>query len=357
MIGMRPRQVIFNSKNPTPELPLLEAAASELAAIDNLDLLPAAAFDSECQFAATNRSTPATTLPATPSDEDTYSSCGSDGLDFAQCLRKLPQSVSTLSCEAYWQEDGYVPMWCRLQCENGKFCITPCAGGTDEDPPDTIDSYERLWCWVQVTDTGTFIVPCTSKDAEQNFESFELPVPTASFELTALPEGWLPQLSSESCYVPEWVPGPYWPFNVLPTTLVLSNVPPELTQECLLEVLDREEFSGLYDFVVLQDGHALVNATRHEYGIAMASRLHGRCSWGIGKETCACRVSWCLSVQGLADLVRTYRDAPENQPNVPEQLRPQLFSGGWPVPFSPSSTDMLDAKVWMVESSISADAP
>mmetsp|Transcript_770 Transcript_770/g.3110 ORF Transcript_770/g.3110 Transcript_770/m.3110 type:complete len:165 (-) Transcript_770:858-1352(-) len=54
-----------------------------------------------------------------------------------------------------------------------------------------------------------------------------------------------------------------------------------------------------------------------------------RTFWGIDGCRRACEVSWA-SVQGLAEMVEICRDAPENDENTQEQIRPQLFSNGWP---------------------------
>jgi hypothetical protein len=396
--------VHLSSKNPTPELPLLEEAASELAAYDELDLLPAAALDVECAHAA--QATPPTTLPATPFEEDSCSSCGSDGPDFTPlfpnesplrvcekntfldlkgkkvgdcALRtrsmsdftglrnlkeggvtevpisslRLPEILQTQQTsqvsftsvpeELVLQDGECVPMWCRIQCANGAMCVTPVAGGDEHNPPGAIDhgSWGRLWCYVQVRETGTLVVPCTDKcmeDINKIDGSYPTLAPSQAVEDVAM------QLLHEETYNPPWEAGPYWPFNAAPTTLVLGNLPDELTQEDLLEILDRESLSGLYDFVYLPDNtnkherYALVNVTQHEFGLIVAARFHGKSSWGVCDGTRACNVTWSLSTQGIADLVLVYRDSAENQPDVPEDLRPQLFSGGWPVPFLPSKT-------------------
>lgn len=66
-------KVLFSSKTATPELPLLEEAADQLADLDDSQLLPAAAIDTECAF------TPGTTVPGSPDNDDDQSSVGTDG--------------------------------------------------------------------------------------------------------------------------------------------------------------------------------------------------------------------------------------------------------------------------------------
>merc|ERR1719199_886048 len=112
-----------------------------------------------------------------------------------------------------------------------------------------------------------------------------------------------------------WVYGAEWPFCVAPTTLMLSNLPTDLLQEDLIEVLDKEGFSGFYDFLYLaldpnthrNLGHAIVNLTRHEYGLALSALMHGRTSW-CGTITSECQVTWSIPLQGLSQLIEHYRN-------------------------------------------------
>eukprot|EP00930_Biecheleria_cincta_P090342 TRINITY_DN79700_c0_g1_i1.p1 TRINITY_DN79700_c0_g1~~TRINITY_DN79700_c0_g1_i1.p1 ORF type:complete len:422 (-),score=100.61 TRINITY_DN79700_c0_g1_i1:77-1342(-) len=69
----RRTKVLFSSKTATPELPLLEEAADQLAELDDEQLLPAAAIDTDCAF------TPVTTVPGSPDNDDDQSSVGTEG--------------------------------------------------------------------------------------------------------------------------------------------------------------------------------------------------------------------------------------------------------------------------------------
>lgn len=404
---MKPRQsqVLFSSKNQTPildkiatpELPLLEEAASELAGFDDFQLLPSAAID--CEHPWGWESTPATTIPASPetgdSGEDQESASedehelsaaaapfwpnepshcsqlhgkGSflDRLDLDRRKQQMAGSsgpllfatVDSQDCggvpvgDCCWQqvtdelepEDSYRPMWCILEQDAGATRVIPFIDGMMCEPPTDGRTYMKLWCWTQVQATGgMIIVPCTTKGATDDLEKADLAwlPPPLSLDDSAVIACAPPSPAPDS-YMPEWFSGPIWPFNAEPTTLKLTGLPDELTQEDLLEILDREEFNGYYDFVFLpekvrdhdNERYAIVNLIGHQYGRALAARLHGKISWGVCDCACPCVTTWALPYQGLPDLVRVYRHVPENALDVPAHLRPQIFSKGWPVPFS-----------------------
>jgi hypothetical protein len=124
----------------------------------------------------------------------------------------------------------------------------------------------------------------------------------------------------------------------LPTTLSLKNLPNELDAEDMLEVLDREEFSGLYDFVfVVGNGSAVVNLVGHEHGQRLAALLHGRTRWNGIETTQRCEVEWATHLQGRDALVSFYREHAANRADAPEDRRPLLFANGWPEAFPPAS--------------------
>lgn len=382
---MEPRrgQVAFSSKNPTPilnktptpELPLLEEAASELAGFDDFDLLPTAAMDCQHPWGV---STPATTLPASPEVVDSSEEQVSEN-DHEETHDAVPFWPDTQTWPQMWAEDqscynwagvgqghgfrdeatgvfclpstalpqtsaeSYIPMWCLVENTDGLMRVTPCLDAMACNPPDDDGTYMNLWCWTRVEATGeTVIVPCTDKNVSNASEQPDLAwlSPPSSVKAIDASEG-APEPPPQGAYVPEWVSGPVWPFNAQPTTLKLSGLPRELTQEDLLEILDREEFNGYYDFVYLPEDvrdtsderYATINLTAHKYGLALAARLHGKKSWGVGDGSCSCTVTWSMPYQGLADLARFYRDKFKDDLKDSSHLHPQIFSRGWPVPF------------------------
>lgn len=142
-------------------------------------------------------------------------------------------------------------------------------------------------------------------------------------------------LVGKNPYEPKWVYGSRWPFNRAPTTLVLGNLPPQLTQVEFVENLDRQGFSTYYDFVHVpvcfttgrNFGYGIVNATHHRHGQAMAARFHRFAGWRCGRQRCD--VKWALPLQGLEEHVEKYRNHPSMHPMVSEHYRPMCFVDGW----------------------------
>mmetsp|Transcript_122610 Transcript_122610/g.358078 ORF Transcript_122610/g.358078 Transcript_122610/m.358078 type:complete len:381 (-) Transcript_122610:434-1576(-) len=154
----------------------------------------------------------------------------------------------------------------------------------------------------------------------------------------------LPLLPPEAeAFKPKWIYGSSWPFNCAPTTLILDNLPEDLTQPELLAVLDASGFCGLYDFAFLpacfrtgrNQGQAIVNLKRHSYGLALAARAEGFADWGASADGSHCEVKWSLPLQGIAEHIEQYRNHPAMHESVPEAFRPALFVDGWQVPFPP----------------------
>lgn len=255
----------------------------------------------------------------------------------AQALFKKEAQAIEIGSGVSLPACGYVPMWCWVQPGEMGTLVVPISDGEADQPPfveglEAEGTFMKLWCWAQPQGAAgqTTVVPCTDKGQT---------APTNSAGATDAQKS--PRKTDNAAkgagYVPEWTSGPYWPFNASPTTLLIQNLSLELTQEDLLEVLDREEFSGLYDFVYLRPSEnntseailqeAIVNVTQHKYGLQMAARLHGRSFWGVSDDR-SCKVTWSF-VQGLDNLLQVYRDAPSSVKGG----SPQLFRKGWPVPF------------------------
>jgi len=140
---------------------------------------------------------------------------------------------------------------------------------------------------------------------------------------------------------PKWYYGSAWPYNTAPTTLLLSNLPHELTQLDLLSVMDGLGFSGFYDFVFLptdldtgrHQGPAIVNLTRHSYASTLATHMHEFRDWGVGDNSLRCSVKWSLPKQGLAEHVEEHRNDPAMHDSVADACRPMIFVNGWQAMF------------------------
>lgn len=204
------------------------------------------------------------------------------------------------------------------------------------DPPAV--QFVPVWCYLEANDSGGFVATPLSGYGEdrlafdRSLKEDDAAGPSEALLLAALGP------ISPDAFAPEWKGHR----DVVPTTIVLYDLPALLTQSVLLETLDRAGFCGLYDFVFLPTdvstgescGYAVVNLRQHAHGLALAARLHGFVAWGEDAEgSTPCKVAWSHPLQGLADSVYAYRSHPLNDESVDEELRPQLFSRGWRVPF------------------------
>jgi len=227
---------------------------------------------------------------------------------------------------------------CRIY-RDGKqgMSVVPCMG--DDIAPE--GEHEVFWCYVQQQQDGSVLItPCTDPTACGIFvDAAGVPLESATETLGA------PKRPAQGSHIPMWIYGSRAPFNVAPTTLILSNLPTDLTQEDFIEILDKEGYSGFYDFAYLPSdadhkhtkGYAIVNLTRHEYGLALSALMHDRTSW-CGAESGECQVTWSIPLQGISQIKAHFKDHEACQDSVPEELRPTFFSGGWPQPFPLAET-------------------
>lgn len=253
--------------------------------------------------------------------------------ELLQAKGVMKVDASSLGAQASYTTEGYlVQMLCRIfrDGETG-MRIVPCMG--DDVYADS--DHEVMWCCMQPQmDGAVMIVPCT----DAAICGVGVDANGASLYSTEDVVG-APARPAQGSYVPTWVYGTQWPFSAAPTTLILSNIPTDLNQEDLIEIFDKEGFSGFYDFLHLpmdlefssNAGYAIVNLTRHEYGLALAALINGRSSW-CGNTTAACQVTWSVKSQGLTQLIEHYQGHESCRDNVPTDMRPTWFSNGWPHP-------------------------
>jgi hypothetical protein len=129
------------------------------------------------------------------------------------------------------------------------------------------------------------------------------------------------------------------------STVILRNIPNNFTREAFLGVLDRNGFSGMYDFLYLPIdfnsnanlGYAFINLVSAEATDAFWNFFDGY-TWDCPSEK-VCNVVWCGTHQGREAHVNRYRNSPMMHPSVPESARPMLFLNGKQVPFpAPTKT-------------------
>lgn len=404
-------KVLFSSKAATPELPLLEEAADQLADLDDEQLLPAAAIDVDNPF------TPGTTAPGSPDDdEDDQSSVGTEGqVPEAGCLAKAsahhawlhertpvellyvkntfldyedddqespmagesrPRAVSDFTGLVSYKAEGireacvsdlqlplpqhqadvvnetvepniqYVPMWCHVEyAADGSPSVTPYEmadmsevpayyyesnpwldnSGFDDSPYHQ-PSLRVKWAtsFPESTSNAHHAAPGTN-DYTSREENSDL-----RQELDALKErlAKLDDTEQETTAIASKEEAAIEKL-VEPTTLFIEHMPVEICEnDHLVEVLDRLEFSGCYDFVYVwkteQGCSAMVNFTDAKYGRRLGRKLESKTTWGSWVSDSECEVSWSQELQGLDALVREYGDVPGAG----------LFKGGWPISFA-----------------------
>lgn len=265
------------------------------------------------------------------------------GMDLMEAKGVIKCDVSSLvpfpkmpSDESAEPASHLIQLLCRICSLNTGMSVVPCMGedvGTDDD-------HEVFWCNVQPQRDGDArITPCTDAttcgiDTDANGAPL-----VSSLEVVGAPER-----PGTDAFAPTWIYGSRWPFCVAPTTLVLCNLPADLLQEDLIEILDKEGFSGFYDFLYLasdstgkNSGNAIVNLTRHEYGLALSALMQGRTSW-CGTKSEECQVSWSMPTQGLTALVDHFQELGCSESPVPLDQRPTFFSAGFPSTFPLSQT-------------------
>lgn len=145
------------------------------------------------------------------------------------------------------------------------------------------------------------------------------------------------------------------------TTLMLGNLPNSYNRMDLLNMLNQEQFAGLYDFVYLPIdlrtnsnlGYAFVNVTDAEHVPKFWNKFQGYSNWNIPSGK-VCNVKWSdagsnwgadnrmLPSQGLMANIERYRNSPIMHYTVPDECKPVLLSRGERVQF-PSPTKAIRA--------------
>jgi RNA recognition motif-containing protein len=127
------------------------------------------------------------------------------------------------------------------------------------------------------------------------------------------------------------------------TTMMVKNIPNNLTRAALLELFDAEGFQGLYDFCYLPIdfdsdvnlGYCFVNMADGDAGQEFWKAFDGFCKWGGDRaSTKICRLEWS-QVQGLDAHIQRYRNSPLLHTSMPDERRPILLNEGVRVEFPP----------------------
>jgi hypothetical protein len=132
------------------------------------------------------------------------------------------------------------------------------------------------------------------------------------------------------------------------TTVMIRNIPNNVTRADLLDRLASHGFQFSFDFVYLpidikRDanlGYAFVNFLTNEVADRFYVSFNGFRNWGFASNKVS-EVSWG-SLHGLDAHIERYRNSPVMHKDVPDEHRPVLFNEGQRVPF-PAPTKRIRA--------------
>merc|ERR1712137_1004884 len=124
------------------------------------------------------------------------------------------------------------------------------------------------------------------------------------------------------------------------------------TCRMLFDLLDSRGFAGRYDFAYLPVNfetltclsHAFVNMVSPVDAESLREQLDGFSDWATPSDS-VCEVVWNDKHQGLAALVDRYRNSPVMHPDVPEECKPILLSGGRRIQFPPPTQRVKSPKI------------
>jgi hypothetical protein len=125
------------------------------------------------------------------------------------------------------------------------------------------------------------------------------------------------------------------------TTVMLRNIPNNVTRADLLDGFASQGFQFSFDFVYLpmdfkRDanlGYAFVNLLSEEVADRFYESFHGFSNWGHASNKVS-EVTWG-SIHGLNVHVERYRNSPVMHDSVPDENKPVIFREGQRVPFPP----------------------
>jgi|Transcript_93367 RNA recognition motif-containing protein len=134
------------------------------------------------------------------------------------------------------------------------------------------------------------------------------------------------------------------------TTVMLRNIPNNLTRAGLLDLLESRGFPTVcFNFLYLpmdfrRDanlGYAFVNLTSAHDADRFFQVFQGFQGWGCASGKIG-EVCWGEPLQGLDKHIDRYRNSPVMHSNVPEEHKPLLFRDGMRIPF-PEPTKKIRA--------------
>jgi hypothetical protein len=116
------------------------------------------------------------------------------------------------------------------------------------------------------------------------------------------------------------------------TSVMMRNIPNNMTRDTLVELLDANGFAGCYDFVYLPTdfhteaglGYAFINLFGQDEAERLLQHFEGFTGWGSVSEK-VCRMTWS-DLDGLQGHVDRYRNSPVQHESIPDKVKPAMFN-------------------------------
>jgi len=214
---------------------------------------------------------------------------------------------------------------------------------------------ETPWWSPMGYDTSANSLPCTGYGQESmgftpartGFEQEQMgyAMPSSTF----MPTRWADQsIGDVDCAVPhrdaacqEWR-----------TTVMIRNMPNNLTRDMFLELVNSLGLAGTYDFVYLPIdfqsqaglGYAFINFCTVADAEQCFKVFEGFTNWRVPSEK-VCTVTWSSPTQGLEQHVERYKNSPVMHQSLPDEWKPVLIQRGTRIQFPPPSKPIKTPKV------------
>lgn len=126
------------------------------------------------------------------------------------------------------------------------------------------------------------------------------------------------------------------------TTLIIKEIPAEVSRDMLMNLIDIQGFTGCYDFVYMPHnfkqgnsfGYAFINFTSTAIAELFLGVFQGFADWSTVSNKIA-EVSWTETHQGLDAHIERYRNSPTMHESIPDGFKAAMFKDGKRVPFPP----------------------
>lgn len=126
------------------------------------------------------------------------------------------------------------------------------------------------------------------------------------------------------------------------TTVMMRNLPNNMTRDMLLTLVDSQGFKGCYDFVYLPTdfrskaraglGYSFINFEDPATALRFHDHFSGFSDWSFQSEK-VCTTMWSTALQGRDAHVERYKNSPVMHESLPDEAKPLLFKDGERLPF------------------------